>query len=818
MSGENWLLVFGVLLIGAAAMFFLPQDVPIPVPPQVEAGPDANVQELCELRLEGRASDPNGGPASVLWTAQDDRGWFNDLTDPATIYTAPSLCGGPEIVELTLTATSETGLSAADSLLVHVCEELGPAPECNAVSAFDGVSVVGYEATRVCQPVQTTPNCAPYADAGSDITVQEGASVGLTCDGSDPDGDPVSYHWTATGGHFDDPCLLHPVYTAPLLDCEASRNVTLTLTVTDAHGASTSDSVIACVTNLNHAPYADAGSDITVQEGASVGLTCDGSDPDGDPVSYHWTATGGHFDDPCLLHPVYTAPLLDCEASRNVTLTLTVTDAHGASTSDSVIACVTNLNHAPYADAGSDITVQEGASVGLTCDGSDPDGDPVSYCWTASSGHFDDPTLLHPQFTAPMLDCEAARSVTLTLTVIDAHGASTSDSVIACVTNLNHAPYADAGSDITVQEGASVGLTCDGSDPDGDPVSYCWTASSGHFDDPTLLHPQFTAPMLDCEAARSVTLTLTVIDAHGASTSDSVIASITNVNHPPYADAGESFTMPESSIVQLTCKGSDPDGDPVSYHWTATSGHFDNPCALHPFYTSPLLECESSRDVVVTLTVTDRHGASASSSAVITVQDRPEPECVPYYKLIVTEGERVRLSGRVSDPDSNLRRHLWQSSAGQFDDSRSLCTVFTAPLLEPGESLREIEVALVAEDTCGLTSRDTRIILVVAAKHPPRVDAGPTCLLTDVRSVRLEGDVYDEDGRIANISWRITQGCATLSDSSVRNPMLLFCPDAAPGSEAVVVLTAADEEGNTSTDTIRVRFSPQTPEPCLGEG
>jgi len=598
MSGENWLLVLGVLLIGAAAMFLLPQDVPVPVPPQVDAGPDVNVQESCELRLEGRANDPNGGPISVLWTVQDDHGWFADPTDPATIYTAPSLCSGAEIVELTLTVTTEAGLSAFDSLF-------------------------------------------------------------------------------------------------------------------------------ACITNINHPPYADTGSDITVQEGATVRLTCSASDPDGDPISYHWAA---------------------------------------------------------------------------------------------SNGRFDDPTQLHPQFTAPMLDCEAARSVTLTLTVTDVHGASASDSLLACVTNLNRAPCVDAGGDITVQEGATVRLTCSASDPDGDPVSCYWTAGSGRFDDQTLLHPQFTAPMLDCEAARNVTLTLIVTDVHGASASDSLLVYVTNVNHPPYADAGESFTMLESSIVQLACDGSDPDDDPVSYHWTATSGHFDNPCLLHPFYTSPLLDCESSRDVVVTLTVTDQHGASTSSSAVIAVQDRPEPECFPYFKLIVTEGERVRLSGRVTDPDSNLRRHLWQSSAGQFDDPGSLCTVFTAPLLEPGESLREIEVALVAEDTCGLTSRDTRIILVVAAKQPPQVDAGPECLLADSRSVQLEGNVFDKDGRITDISWRITQGCATLSDASVRNPILLFCPDAVPGSEAVVVLTATDDEGNPSTDTIHVRLTPGTTEPCLGEG
>ena len=40
MTGENWLLVFGVVVVGIAAIFFVPQDVAIPVAPVVNAGPD----------------------------------------------------------------------------------------------------------------------------------------------------------------------------------------------------------------------------------------------------------------------------------------------------------------------------------------------------------------------------------------------------------------------------------------------------------------------------------------------------------------------------------------------------------------------------------------------------------------------------------------------------------------------------------------------------------------------------------------------------------------------------------------------------------
>jgi hypothetical protein len=84
--------------------------------------------------------------------------------------------------------------------------------------------------------------------------------------------------------------------------------VTFALTISDG-AAESSDVVNIIVENVNHAPTAAAGASQTKNEGVLVRL--DGSrssDPDGDPLSYHWRQVAG--------------PALVISDSSNVTLTL----------------------------------------------------------------------------------------------------------------------------------------------------------------------------------------------------------------------------------------------------------------------------------------------------------------------------------------------------------------------------------------------------------------------------------------------------------------------------------------------------------------
>jgi hypothetical protein len=385
------------------------------------------------------------------------------------------------------------------------------------------------------------PTCVPPVDMCDTKSVDEGGCIQLHGTVVDHDCNVMTVQWQASKGTFDDPTSLDPLYYPPMTPYCEGEEVCITLIATDSCGATGRDSFTLHINNVNHAPLADAGEDIVVDEGATVQLTCDASDPDGDAVSVYWTAECGMgaFNDPTVLHPCYTAPMTDLCEGQPIILTMTVTDACGATSSDSMVVYVRNVNHAPSADAGEDVCVDEGATVLLTCGAADPDGDALSYYWTAECGRgtFNDPTLLHPTYTAPYTDSCSGEAVVVTLTVTDACGATASDSIVIQIRDINHPPVVELGPGFCMDECAEIQLNPVVSDPECTPVTYNWTASAGSFDDPCAAHPTYIAPATDVCDGIDVTITLQVTDPCGLTACDSMPIHINNINNPPLVNA-----------------------------------------------------------------------------------------------------------------------------------------------------------------------------------------------------------------------------------------------------------------------------------------
>jgi hypothetical protein len=201
-----------------------------------------------------------------------------------------------------------------------------------------------------CPPVPPLcPQIPPCIDASSAKSVDEGGSIQLHGTVCDPDDNVVSFRWTADKGTFDDPTTLDPIYHAPMTDCCRGEDVCITLTAIDSCCARGTAQILLHINNVNHLPIADAGRDLVMDECASIQLTCSASDPDGDALSYCWTAACGRgsFSNPYALHPVYTAPSTDRCEGEDIVLTLTVTDTCGASASDSMLVHVSNATNTP---------------------------------------------------------------------------------------------------------------------------------------------------------------------------------------------------------------------------------------------------------------------------------------------------------------------------------------------------------------------------------------------------------------------------------------------------------------------------------------
>ncbi|MFH5806764.1 PKD domain-containing protein [Alienimonas sp. DA493] len=290
-------------------------------------------------------------------------------------------------------------------------------------------------------------------------------------------------------------------------------------------------------------------------------------------------------------------------------------------------------NAAPVADAGADQQVYRdgnGASVAtVTLNGggsSDPDGDALTYAWSAGSGiQFDNSAAASPEATFPH------GTHVVTLTVDDGNGGSDTDTVT--ITVVNREPDAVVGDDLVVYrdgEGATVAtVELDGrgsSDPDGDLLDYSWSVDS--FD------PNASVQIADPTSATTIAefplglheVTLFVEDDFGGV--DFATFTVEVVNHPPTANAGpdqEVHCDAGAGGATVTLDGggsSDPDDDDLTYKWSVAEDMgvvIDHPEAASTTAFFPVGQYE------VTLTVDDGNGGIDTDYVTVTVVDDEAP-------------------------------------------------------------------------------------------------------------------------------------------------------------------------------------------------
>lgn len=366
---------------------------------------------------------------------------------------------------------------------------------------------------------------------------------------------------------------------------------------------------------LNLPPIADAGPNQTVNEGQAVRLNASNStDPDDGIASYHWVQIGEpavDLSDPDAKQPTFITPNVT-PGGAALTFELTVLDYDGNQGKDRCVVNVTWLNEPPQANAGKDQTVVEGDVVIL--DGSssiDIDDGIASHQWTqigVPAVTLSNQTLSKPTFTAPNVGPGGA-SLTFNLTVTDAGGLKSTDSCIINVIRQNKPPTAVVTPDYTEATQGTL-VTLDGSastDSDDGIASYLWSQVEGDpvsLSEPTSAVTTFVAPETDSNG-KNIKLKLTIKDHGGLQAEADSSVYVTQKepsNNAPTARFNVEFSK---KVISFIDNSSDTDGVIYTWFWDFGDGETSDE-------QNPSHRYVKFRNYSVTLTVTDKEGASDS--------------------------------------------------------------------------------------------------------------------------------------------------------------------------------------------------------------
>jgi len=257
----------------------------------------------------------------------------------------------------------------------------------------------------------------------------------------------------------------------------------------------------------------------------------------------------------------------------------------------------------------------------------------------------------------------------------------------------------------------SCQIVCTASDRDGDELSYNWSASGGGINGEGAT-VTWTAP----HPAGSYDVTVIVTDSRGSSVTKSVTITVRTNRSPTISSltADADWTFPLGSL-QVTCDASDPDGDELSYEWSASGGNITG--------TGPEVTWTAPQEVGVyniTIVVRDSYGGSDTRTVPISVA----PEEPPIIEQLLITAEHCYLKkysggyyvGKeqmydieciVSETNIELS-YEWSCTGGELSGKGSLVT-WTAP-----NTTGKVTITVIVSDIAGNMASKNLVLSVVS--------------------------------------------------------------------------------------------------------
>ncbi|UCE29504.1 MAG: PKD domain-containing protein, partial [Candidatus Bathyarchaeota archaeon] len=604
----------------------------------------------------------------------------------------------------------------------------------------------------------TVADTAPSADFTASPT-GEALTVGFTDTSTSHDG-IVSWLWDFGDGETSSG--QNPTHKFP-----DDGTYLVTLTVTDSDGSA--DTVTKQVSVVNTAPTANfsivSSAKPTINE--EISFIDQSSDPDGNIISWYWDLGDGTTATTKNATHRY-------QALGTYIVNLTVTDNDGAS--DTLTKSVTIFDVTPpvttdnYDGAWhtSDFTINLTATDDLT-------GVAETYY------SINDGTIRTVSIDGqPRIATESAVNK-LEYWSVDKSGNEELPHKILTEIKLDKTnPFADAGSNQSVDEDQPVTFDGSSSFDNIGITSYTWTFFDKSHQTLTGPNPTYT---FDTPGEYSVNLTVT--DAALNYAVDTITITVRDQTLP-VANAGDDLVAHEETQVIFNGSGSTDNVGIVSYVWTfvdETSRTLRGVNATYVFNTPGKYNA--------TLTVSDAEGNSATDTVMITVVDATYPLANAGEDQVIDEDTMLTFNGSASYDNVGIMSYVWTFLDG------TLQTLLGATPTYTFETPGVYRVTLNVTDAEAHFTADTMLV-TVRDITPPLANIGSYATVVELAPVNFDAsECYDN---VAIVHYRWNFGDGTLENSTVPSVVHTYTK---PGVY-IVALTVIDEAGNTDSTAISV--------------
>ncbi|WP_232301150.1 VCBS domain-containing protein, partial [Gilvimarinus agarilyticus] len=577
-----------------------------------------------------------GQPVDGL-TLNADGNWSFNPSDPAYQHLPE---GQQQVITVPVTGTDQTGATSTQSLVI----------------TLTGTNDAPTVATALTDQTATEDAAFSFAiPAGSFADIDTSDSLTLTASGM-----PAWAIFDASTGAFTGTPTNSDVGTT-----------SVTVTATDAQGATVSTTFDLTVANTNDAPVLNPIATVTTKEdaqGISGQITATDSDA-GDTLTYSSTATVAGLtlrpDGSYTFDPSNAAYQNLAEGQpQTLTIPVTVTDNQGLADTQNLVIKLTGTNDTPVLNSIAAQAVNEdAATITGTVTGADVDaGDTITY---TSSPAVDGLTVnadgtwsfdpSHASYQS--LGDGQPHTFTVTVTGTDQQGNSDTQDLTITLTGTNDAPTVTTAltgqatnQDTAFSFAIPAGTFTDIDTGDGLTLTTGNLPSWLSFDAST---GTFTGTPQNADVGNT-SITVTAIDNHGSTATSTFNLTVNNLNDAPVLNPISAVAVNEDgSQATGQLSATDPDtGDTLTFSASAIDGftlHSDGSWSFDPSdaaYQS--LPHNQTQKLTIPVTVTDAAGATGTQNLTITVTGTNDAASITGVDTgTVTEDQQVTNQGSL---------------------------------------------------------------------------------------------------------------------------------------------------------------------------